>query len=108
LPWWRDRLRAYGSLFLGKETTVAFGDKAAGPNHVLPTSGAARYTGGLSVHKFLKTVTWQQVDDRALPDLARVSARISREERMEGHARSADIRLDKLGAAAKMPRKAQG
>src|SRR6056297_973163 len=62
LPWWRNRLRAYGSLFLSENTTVAFGDKAAGPNHVLPTSGAARYTGGLSVHKFLKTVTWQEVD----------------------------------------------
>ena len=94
LPWWRDRLSAYGSLFLGSGTTVAFGDKAAGPNHVLPTSGAARYTGGLSVHKFLKTVTWQQVTPQGLPDLARVSARISREEGMEGHARSADIRLD--------------
>ncbi|MCZ0813245.1 MAG: histidinol dehydrogenase [Pseudomonadota bacterium] len=108
LPWWRARLRAYGSLFLGEETTVAFGDKAAGPNHVLPTSGAARYTGGLSVHKFLKTVTWQQVDPRALPDLARISARISREERMEGHARSADIRLDKLAAGANMPARAGG
>ncbi|HKL54701.1 MAG: histidinol dehydrogenase [Roseovarius sp.] len=108
LPWWRARLRAYGSLFLGEDTTVAFGDKAAGPNHVLPTSGAARYTGGLSVHKFLKTVTWQQVDTRALPDLARISARISREERMEGHARSADIRLDKLAAGAKMPARAEG
>ena len=93
LPWWRDRLSAYGSLFLGEETTVAFGDKAAGPNHVLPTSGAARYTGGLSVHKFLKTVTWQTVDERTLPDLARVTANLSRAERMEGHARSADIRL---------------
>lgn len=106
LPWWRDRLRAYGSLFLGEDTSVAFGDKAAGPNHVLPTSGAARYTGGLSVHKFLKTVTWQQVDDRARPELARVSAGISRAERMEGHARSADIRLDKLGVAAKIQREA--
>ncbi len=96
LPWWRDRLRAYGSLFLGASTTVAFGDKAAGPNHVLPTSGAARYTGGLSVHKFLKTVTWQEVENRAVPDLARVTAAISREERMEGHARSADIRLQRL------------
>ncbi len=96
LGWWRDRLRAYGSLFLGENTTVSFGDKSAGPNHVLPTSGAARYTGGLSVHKFLKTVTWQEVDERALPDLARVTAAISREERMEGHARAADIRLDKL------------
>lgn len=102
LPWWRERLLAYGSLFLGEETTVAFGDKAAGPNHVLPTSGAARYTGGLSVHKFLKTVTWQQADARALPDLARVCASISREERMEGHARSADIRLARLTPSAKL------
>lgn len=98
LPWWRERLRAYGSLFLGANTTVAFGDKAAGPNHVLPTSGAARYTGGLSVHKFLKTVTWQEVQESALPDLARVTASISREEGMEGHARSADIRLERLAA----------
>jgi sulfopropanediol 3-dehydrogenase len=58
----------------------------------LPTSGAARYTGGLSVHKFLKTVTWQRVDTPARDDLARVTARISRAERMEGHARSADLR----------------
>ena len=108
VDWWRTRLRAYGSLFLGEGTTVAFGDKAAGPNHVLPTSGAARYTGGLSVHKFLKTVTWQKVDERALPDLARVSARISREEGMEGHARSADIRLDKMATSGKMPLKAHG
>ncbi|MGX0876387.1 sulfopropanediol 3-dehydrogenase [Roseovarius sp. MBR-154] len=100
LPWWRNRLRAYGSLFLGENTTVAFGDKAAGPNHVLPTSGAARYTGGLSVHKFLKTVTWQEVDEHALPDLARVTASLSRAERMEGHARSADIRLGPVPGAA--------
>ncbi len=93
LEWWKGRLRAYGSLFLGAATTVAFGDKAAGPNHVLPTSGAARHTGGLSVHKFLKTVTWQRVDDRALPALARATAAISRAEGMEGHARTADIRL---------------
>lgn len=101
LDWWRGRLRVYGSLFLGEHSTVAFGDKASGPNHVLPTSGAARYTGGLSVHKFLKCVTWQQVDPQALPDLARVTAHISRTEGMEGHARSADIRLDKFCA---MPR----
>src|SRR5690606_31857158 len=96
LNWWRQRLRAYGSLFLGAETTVAFGDKAAGTNHVLPTSGAARYTGGLSVHKFLKTVTWQQVTAAALPELASVTASISRFEGMEGHARTADIRLTKF------------
>ena len=100
LDWWRKRLHSYGSLFLGEETTVTFGDKASGPNHVLPTSGAARYTGGLSVHKFLKTVTWQTVDAEALPDLARVSAVISRAERMEGHARAADIRLEKLVQAS--------
>lgn len=98
LDWWLARLRAYGSLFLGALTTVAFGDKAAGTNHVLPTSGAARYTGGLSVHKFLKTVTWQTVTEQALPDLAGVTARISRFEGMEGHARTADIRLAKLAA----------
>lgn len=96
LDWWRGRLRSYGSLFLGANSTVAFGDKAAGTNHVLPTSGAARYTGGLSVHKFLKTVTWQTVSAAALPDLAGATARISRFEGMEGHARTADIRLLRL------------
>lgn len=93
LDWWKGRLRNYGSLFLGANTTVPFGDKAAGPNHVLPTGGAARHTGGLSVLKYLKTVTWQRVGDAALPDLARVSASISRHEGMEGHARSAEMRL---------------
>ena len=93
LGWWLGRLRAYGSLFLGPETTVAFGDKAAGPNHVLPTSGAARYTGGLSVQKFVKTVTWQRCDAAAMRPLAEATARISRLEGMEGHARSADVRL---------------
>ncbi|HEY9020840.1 MAG TPA: histidinol dehydrogenase [Paracoccaceae bacterium] len=102
LGWWQSRLRAYGSLFLGEDTTVAFGDKAAGPNHVLPTSGAARYTGGLSVHKFLKCVTWQQVSGAALPDLARVTAHISRIEGMEGHARAAQIRLDKCDAMSRL------
>jgi sulfopropanediol 3-dehydrogenase len=96
LDWWLGRLRAYGSLFLGEETTVAFGDKASGPNHVLPTSGAARYTGGLSVHKFMKTVTWQRATRAAARPLAEATARISRLEGMEGHARSADIRLAKF------------
>lgn len=96
LDWWLQRLTAYGSLFLGEETTVAFGDKTAGPNHVLPTSGAARYTGGLSVHKFMKTVTWQRATRDAARPLAEATARISRLEGMEGHARSADIRLAKF------------
>jgi sulfopropanediol 3-dehydrogenase len=95
LDWWLHRLTSYGSLFLGEETTVAFGDKASGPNHVLPTSGAARYTGGLSVHKFMKTVTWQRATRDAAKPLAEATARISRLEGMEGHARSADIRLAK-------------
>jgi sulfopropanediol 3-dehydrogenase len=94
--WWLRRLRSYGSLFLGEETTVAFGDKAAGPNHVLPTSGAARYTGGLSVHKYMKTVTWQRATRDAAKQLAVATARISRLEGMEGHARSAAIRLQKF------------
>ena len=95
LDWWLGRLRCYGSLFLGEETTVAFGDKAAGPNHVLPTSGAARYTGGLSVLKFLKTVTWQRATREGVRPVAEATARISRLEGMEGHARSADIRLER-------------
>ncbi len=95
LGWWLGRLRAYGSLFLGEEVTVAYGDKAAGPNHVLPTGGAARYTGGLSVHKFLKTVTWQRGTREGTRALAGAVARISRLEGMEGHARTADVRLAK-------------
>ena len=96
LDWWLRRLRSYGSLFLGEETTVAFGDKCSGPNHVLPTSGAGRYTGGLSVHKFMKTVTWQRATRDASRELAQATARISRMEGMEGHARSADVRLAKF------------
>jgi sulfopropanediol 3-dehydrogenase len=96
LDWWLQRLKSYGSLFLGEETTVAFGDKASGPNHVLPTSGAARYTGGLSVHKFMKTVTWQRATRDGARPIAEATARISRLEGMEGHARTADIRLEKF------------
>jgi sulfopropanediol 3-dehydrogenase len=93
LDWWLEHLTCYGSLFLGEETTVAFGDKASGPNHILPTKGAARYSGGLSVHKFLKTVTWQRMTREANRDIAPVTARISRLEGMEAHARTADERL---------------
>ena len=95
LDWWLARLTCYGSLFLGEETTVAFGDKASGPNHILPTKGAARYSGGLSVHKFMKTLTWQRMDRAASRQVAQVSARISRLEGMEAHARTADDRLAK-------------
>ncbi|MEO0619297.1 MAG: histidinol dehydrogenase, partial [Pseudomonadota bacterium] len=95
LDWWLSNLSNYGSLFLGEETTVAYGDKTSGPNHILPTKGAARYTGGLSVGKFLKTLTWQRMTREANREIAPVSARISRLEGMEAHARTSDIRLEK-------------
>ncbi|WP_438956642.1 histidinol dehydrogenase [Cognatiyoonia sp.] len=95
IDWWLERLTCYGSLFLGEETTVAYGDKASGTNHVLPTSGAANYTGGLSVHKYMKIVTWQRATQVASKEVAIATARISRLEGMEGHARSADVRLAK-------------
>ena len=95
LDWWLENLTCYGSLFMGEETTVAYGDKASGPNHVLPTKGAARYSGGLSVHKFMKTFTWQRMTRQAARDIGEVTARISRLEGMEGHALTADIRLAK-------------
>ncbi|MBT8457363.1 MAG: histidinol dehydrogenase [Rhodobacteraceae bacterium] len=96
LDWWLDRLTCYGSLFLGEETTVAFGDKASGTNHVLPTSRAATYTGGLSVHKYMKIVTWQRSTRDGAKPIAEATARIARLEGMEGHARTADIRLAKF------------
>ncbi|MEM1274508.1 MAG: histidinol dehydrogenase [Pseudomonadota bacterium] len=95
LDWWLDRLSCYGSLFLGEETTVAFGDKASGTNHVLPTSGAASYTGGLSVHKYMKIVTWQRSTREGARPVAEATARIARLEGMEAHARTADVRLRK-------------
>ncbi len=95
IDWWLDRLQCYGSLFLGEETTVAYGDKAAGTNHVLPTSRSAKYTGGLSVHKYMKIVTWQKASRDGAKAVAEATARISRLEGMEGHARSADARLYK-------------
>ena len=96
LDWWLENLSCYGSLFLGEETTVAFGDKASGTNHVLPTSGAASYTGGLSVHKYMKIVTWQRATREGARPIAEATARISRLEGMEGHARTADVRLAKF------------
>ncbi len=95
LDWWLENLTNYGSLFLGEETTVAFGDKCSGPNHILPTKFAARYSAGLSVHKFLKPLTWQQMDREACKTIAQATARISRLEGMEAHARTGDYRLDK-------------
>ncbi len=95
LNWWVNRLRNYGSLFVGEETTVAFGDKCSGTNHILPTKGAGRYTGGLSVGKFIKTVTTQRMSREANREVASAAARISRLEGMEAHARTGDVRLFK-------------
>ena len=95
LDWWMANLTNYGSLFVGEETTVAFGDKCSGPNHILPTKYAARYSAGLSVHKFLKPLTWQKADREASKVLSLHAARISRLEGMEAHARTADVRMRK-------------
>lgn len=92
LDWWHQRLNNYGSLFLGPEATVTFGDKSAGPNHILPTKRAARYTGGLNVLKFIKQLTYQKLTPQAAQIQGELAARISRYEGMEGHARSADLR----------------
>ena len=97
LDWWLDKLKNYGSLFLGEETTVAYGDKCSGPNHILPTKKAAKYTGGLSVGKFIKTVTFQRMTKQSNEEVGAAAARISRLEGMEAHARTADIRLKKYG-----------
>ena len=95
LDWWTKRLRNYGSLFVGEETTVTFGDKCSGTNHILPTRGAGRYTGGLSAAKFIKTVTTQRMTKEACKEVASAAARISRLEGMEAHARAGDDRLAK-------------
>ncbi|NBQ84469.1 MAG: histidinol dehydrogenase, partial [Alphaproteobacteria bacterium] len=93
--WFTDRLKNYGSLFVGEETTVSYGDKCSGTNHILPTKGAAHYTGGLSVHKFMKVVTTQRMTQEANREVGAAAARISRLEGMEGHARATDVRLRK-------------
>jgi sulfopropanediol 3-dehydrogenase len=88
-----DMMHNYGALFLGENTCVSYGDKVIGTNHVLPTLGAARYTGGLWVGKYLKTVTYQEVRDATSSgDLGRVCGRAARVELFEGHARSGDVR----------------
>jgi sulfopropanediol 3-dehydrogenase len=93
-----ERMRNYGALFLGENTCVSYGDKVIGTNHVLPTMGAARYTGGLWVGKYLKTVTHQEVKDPASSaELGRVCGRAARVELFEGHARSGDLRAWRHG-----------
>lgn len=94
------KMRNYGALFLGEGTCVPYGDKLIGTNHVLPTLGAARYTGGLWVGKFLKTLTYQEVRDTSTSArLGERCARLARLEHFEGHARSGDLRAAKFGGS---------
>jgi len=93
--WWLAELRNYGSLFLGEGSTVTHGDKCSGTNHILPTRGGSRFTGGLNVQKFVKILTWQKIDQAANRSMSAVGSRISRVEGMEGHARACDWRLRK-------------
>jgi sulfopropanediol 3-dehydrogenase len=98
--WFLERLRCYGSLFLGDDTTVPYGDKGIGTNHVLPTAGAARYTGGLWVGKFLKTLTYQRATPEGSLAIAPTIVAICEAERLPGHARSAQDRLDRAAERA--------
>lgn len=95
-----EKMHNYGALFLGEGTTVAYGDKAIGTNHILPTAGAARYTGGLWVGKFLKTVTYQECDPEGSLRIGEICARQCRIENFEAHARTCDLRVEKYGATA--------
>ncbi|WP_432501126.1 histidinol dehydrogenase [Kineococcus arenarius] len=95
-----EKMHAYGALFLGEGTCVSYGDKVIGTNHVLPTRGAARYTGGLWVGKYLRTVTYQEVRDQgASARLGTLCGRAARVELFEGHARSGDVRAAKYAGA---------
>jgi sulfopropanediol 3-dehydrogenase len=95
--YYHDRLRNYGSLFIGEETTVAYGDKSIGTNHILPTSRSARYTGGLWIGKFLKTVTYQRMTPAASKLIGEVTDRQCQAERMLAHALTARVRVQRYG-----------
>ena len=94
--WYFARLRNYGSLFIGQESTVAYGDKAVGTNHTLPTGRAARFTGGLWVGKFLKTCTYQRLTPEASRRIAPIVSRISEGEGMLAHGITADVRYTRF------------
>ncbi|MFE9093540.1 histidinol dehydrogenase [Streptomyces sp. NPDC007264] len=95
-----ERMSQYGALFLGEGTCVSYGDKVIGTNHTLPTRGAARYTGGLWVGKYLKTVTYQEVvNTGSSAELGELCGRAARVEFFEGHARSGDVRAAKYAGA---------
>ena len=97
LDYFFERLTNYGSLFIGEETTVAYGDKSIGTNHILPTSRAARYTGGVWVGKFIKTVTYQRMTPEASRIVGEVTARQCEIEKMQAHAITADVRVKRYG-----------
>ena len=101
LEWFHKKLKNYGSLFIGEETTVAYGDKCSGTNHILPTKGAGKYTGGLFVGKFIKTLSFQRMTKESTKEVGSAAARISRYEGMEAHARTGDARLRKYGYSNK-------
>lgn len=90
-----ENLTNYGSLFIGEETTVAYGDKSIGTNHILPTSRAARYTGGVWVGKFLKTCTYQRMTPDASREIGEVTERQCRRENMLAHALTARVRVER-------------
>ncbi|MDB6059410.1 MAG: histidinol dehydrogenase [Verrucomicrobiales bacterium] len=94
-PYYTENLTNYGSLFIGEETTVAYGDKSIGTNHILPTSRAARYTGGVWVGKFLKTCTYQRMTPAASREVGAVTDRQCQVERMLAHAITAQVRVDR-------------
>ena len=91
--WFLARMTNYGALFLGPETNVSYGDKVIGTNHTLPTKGAARYTGGLWVGKFIKTVTYQRCTEEASIEIGEYCSRLCAIERFWGHKEQADLRL---------------
>jgi sulfopropanediol 3-dehydrogenase len=95
--WFLERMRNYGSLFLGRETNVAYGDKVIGTNHTLPTRRAARYTGGLCVGKFLKTVTYQEVSSDATAMIGEYCARLCAIENFAAHKEQAELRVRRYG-----------
>jgi sulfopropanediol 3-dehydrogenase len=92
-----ERMKNYGALFLGPETNVSYGDKVIGTNHTLPTLGAARYTGGLWVGKFLKTCTYQEITPEAAVKVGEYCSRLCAIERFWGHKEQADLRLRRYG-----------
>ena len=97
--WWLDNMTNYGALFLGKETNVAYGDKVIGTNHTLPTSKAARYTGGLWVGKFIKTCTYQTCTEEASKIIGEYGSRLCAIENFAGHQEQCDLRVRRYGNA---------